>query len=626
MKARLLHWYASSLKYPILLRLVVVALVASLLLLGLSHYTYLKYLERQRGRTSSGFNLLLRTTLENAMLKGDLSGLAQLVRQLGLEPGIAEAFVLNPEGRIRFSSNETVIDQPLDNFVAGQTSAKKPYFTSGVSGDSVLRSIALVENKPECAGCHGPVATHPINGIIVVDYDASEVLSETFRAAAIFSATGITVFVLGIWALWISLKKRVIEPITGLSRASLDIGNGQAGRRVQVTGHDEIATLGSRFNSMVTRIEEQFAALEAQRTYLQAVLNGLPSAVRVIRIEDMKVELVNDEYCRQLGITAADAIGSPCYVTSHRRNEPCIPTMVVCPVHTLADTGDTLRVSDRHVGDDGSVFPVDIHAARINIEQFGASRAYVVESITDMSQAVLISQDQRLSELGLLAAGIAHEIHNPLGSVKLGVQGLAREVEAGRNKDSTILEYLRLIDDEIDNCVKVTRRLILLSRAPSDSYQLFDIRESIADTVVLLGYDARARGIEQEVILPPTTISVLADEGELRMAFLNLIQNAHHAMPGGGRLVVEVILAERQVRIEIRDTGAGIAPQDLAQIFQPFYSRRADKERGTGLGLTIVKTIVERYGGSVEVASELGSGSTFIVCLPLSDTSRGVDT
>lgn len=626
MKTRFLDSYASSLKYPILLRLIGVALVASLLLLGLFHYTYLKYLERERGRTSSSFNLLLRTTLENAMLKRDLSGLALIVHQLGVEPGIAEAFVLNPEGKIRFSSHDGVIDQPLSNFVPGQVAPRKPYFTSGIAGEAVLRSIELVANKPACAGCHGSIETHPVNGILIVDYDASEVLSETIRGAAILSATGIAVFVLSLWVLWISLKKRVIEPIARLSRASLDISNGQSGRRVEITGNDEMASLGSHFNSMVERIDEQIGAMEAQRAYLQAVLNGLPSAVRVIRIADMKVELVNAEYCRQLGISADDALGAPCYVSSHCRDEPCVPTMVVCPVRTLTEAGGTLRVSDRHVRADGSVLPVDLHAARINIEIAGTSDAYIVESITDMSEAVLISQDQRLSELGLLAAGIAHEIHNPLGSVKLGVQGLAREVKAGCDNESTILEYLRLIDGEIDNCVKVTRRLILLSRAPTDNYQLFDIREAVEDTVVLLGFDAHSRGIEQVVVLPSVAIPVMADEGELRMVFLNLIQNAHHAMPGGGRLVVEVKLTEGHVQVEIRDTGAGIAAEDLAQIFQPFYSKRADKERGTGLGLTIVKNIVERHGGSVQVVSKPGAGSTFIVFLPMTDTYQGLDT
>jgi signal transduction histidine kinase len=116
---------------------------------------------------------------------------------------------------------------------------------------------------------------------------------------------------------------------------------------------------------------------------------------------------------------------------------------------------------------------------------------------------------------------------------------------------------------------------------------------------------------------------VLASESDLRMTVLNLIQNAFHAMPQGGRLTLITKRLEGRINIVVSDTGAGIAPQDLAQIFHPFFSRRADGKHGTGLGLSISRANVERDGGNISVNSELGKGSTFTVSYPDPEAGNG---
>ncbi|MBK8524552.1 MAG: hypothetical protein IPL58_10835, partial [Betaproteobacteria bacterium] len=124
-----------------------------------------------------------------------------------------------------------------------------------------------------------------------------------------------------------------------------------------------------------------------------------------------------------------------------------------------------------------------------------------------------------MSELGVLAAGIAHEIHNPLGSVRLGVQGLAREVREGRILPEQIIDYMGLIDQEIDNCIAVTRQLLLLARPPSGkALQLVVINDALSDTPLrLLEFDAHARGIPQRAeSRPELPLRLFADEAELR--------------------------------------------------------------------------------------------------------------
>jgi signal transduction histidine kinase len=223
--------------------------------------------------------------------------------------------------------------------------------------------------------------------------------------------------------------------------------------------------------------------------------------------------------------------------------------------------------------------------------------------------------------LGLLAAGIAQEIHNPLGSVRLGVQGLVRELDSGRVTSEQIVEYMGLIDQEIDKCIAVTRRMLLLSRPPASSLQLVVVNEALSDTLKLLEFDAHTHGITQRVEISDQPLRLLTDEADIRMIFLNLIQNAHHAMSAGGTLIARLFADDRDAVIEIVDSGVGISSEILARIFDPFFSRRADGVAGTGLGLTIVKNFVERMGGSITVESAVGQGSVFRIRLPLVESA-----
>jgi len=361
--------------------------------------------------------------------------------------------------------------------------------------------------------------------------------------------------------------------------------------------------------------------LEANKRYLQEILDGLPDGVRVIRCADKRVVLANRAFCQQVGRALDEIIGQPCYRVSHGREEPCVPTLVVCPLHELQETGKSLKANHHHQRADGTLFPVEVHAVRIDLDGEGGRESYLVESVRDLGQAVRISHEQRLSELGMLAAGIAHEIHNPLASVRLGVQGLAREISAARISPEQIGDYLELIDQEIDNCIAVTRRLLLLARPPDGNLQLVVLNDAIRDILQLLAFDAQHRKIDQHADLPDTPLRILGDEAEIRMILLNLVQNAHHAMPHGGTLTVRLRQEEGEAVVDIADTGVGIPPQDLERIFDPFFSRRADGVTGTGLGLTIVKNLLARMEGTITVTSTVGVGTQFTVRLPLAETT-----
>jgi signal transduction histidine kinase/HAMP domain-containing protein len=413
------------------------------------------------------------------------------------------------------------------------------------------------------------------------------------------------------------LRLRVVEPLRYLDDAARELTSGNLAVRAAVRDDDEPGRLAVSFNRMADSLVEQIGLAEKQQRFLQELLDGLPDGVRVIRQSDLRILAVNRAYCKQLGVTEALAVGQLCHVSSHGRNKPCPVTMLVCPAVELKEPGQSLKCRHRHRTAGGREFPVEVHAVLVERSGSAGQERLIVESTSDLSEVARLSQEQRLSELGLLAAGIAHEIHNPLGSMRLAVDGLLRNFRHGNMDPQRICSYLEMMNAEIDRCTGVTQRLLLLSRLPQQQAQIVSLNQAVNDTLQLLDFDAQSHGIVQHQDLAAGNLRVLADDSDLRMVVLNLVQNAHHAMPDGGSLTVRTHAEGKSAVIEVRDTGLGIPSGMVDHIFDPFFSHRADGEGGTGLGLAICKTIVERYAGTIEVSSVPGQGAVFSVRLPL---------
>jgi len=593
------------------------SLALGVLFLGL----YRDQLLHERAEVSMQLNRMLQVTWENAMVKRDVDGLRDIVAKLGGLNGIRDVLILSPAGEVRFASDPEKMGLRMPD-LAQKTAPGKPAtsFETQAGGGEVLRSINPVPNRAACTECHGPVAANRVNGVLVIDYDAALIRESAMRSAILLMLAGAAVIALTLLTLWLLLRRHVITPLATLDAATRRLATGDLTVRAPSAENDEIGRAAISFNSMAERLSAQISLAEAQQQFLQTLLDGLPDGVRVIRVSDKQAVLANHTFCQQVGQAASGFLQRPCY-QCYGRNEPCIATLIVCPLVELKEVGDSIKTSHHLVRPDGTVFHAEIHAVLVELDDGQGRERYIVESVRDLGQISQISHEQRLSELGLLAAGIAHEIHNPLGSVRLGVQGLVRELHAGLVTQEQIIEYMRLIDQEIDKCIAVTRRMLLLSRPPVSCLQLVVVNEALTDTLMLLEFDAHTHGISQQIEVPEQALRLLTDEADIRMIFLNLIQNAHHAMDKGGRLIARLFADDGDAVIEISDSGVGIPPDVLARIFDPFFSNRADGVTGTGLGLTIVKNFVERMGGKISVDSTVGQGTQFRIRLPLAETA-----
>ncbi len=608
-----MHWVEKGLNRKFTLATIAGFIASSSIFLLLFLTFYQNELQQERALASREVNRLLKTSLENAMLKRDLDGLRYIIRNLGQQPNIHSVYIVNPGGEIRFSSDLKDHGQRLIPPVKEEDGASTQ-FLRDVRGREVLRSINPVHNQKPCQTCHGPIEEHPINGILVVDYDAAPIRSKARQTTLLLMGAGALIVVINLLGGWWFIRRFILRPVTRLGEASQALAAGNLDTRVELQGEDELALLGETFNAMAQRLQLQVQSQEENRAFLQALVDAIPDGVRIIDSE-YRMILVNRAFREQTGCPEQLAEGEYCYRAAHGLDEPCPAELITCPLEKVLQEDESIKLIHHHRNCQGKVLDVEIFAAPMRVTVDGQPRSLMVESIRDLTRDVRFTHEQRLSELGRLAAGVAHEIYNPLSSMKLALASL------GRQQDPPIPEeekqkLLCAIDGEMEQCIEVTNRLLRLSAAPLEQPQLLALDQVIDDTLSLLKWEAEQRKVVIECHLRDRPLRVLAVDSDMRMLVLNLVQNAFHAMPKGGPLRVEGWQEETQVMLRFEDSGVGIPPEELRHIFMPFFSRRADGVRGTGLGLAICKTIVEDAQGSITVESNPGQGSSFLVCLP----------
>lgn len=621
----------SSLSAKLLVGLAAGLLFTSVLFLLLFLGIYREQLARERGLVSEQVNRLLQASLQNAMLKRDLPGLEDIVTKLGRQPGIAGVMIVNPDLEVRFASSREMLGRRLAGADLGCSScsgsivdlAPSTRQSHGSDGSDVMRSVNPIRNQPECQTCHGNMAEHPVNGILVVDQSTMGLEESALRAAAAMAGVGGTVVMLTLLGAWSFMNRVVVQPVERLEKASRALAGGNLDTRVGNGGggSDEIASLCNSFNAMASSLRASVEDVREKEHFLQAVMNTVPDGVRVID-DNYRVVMANETYGNMTGTKHDKAVTLSCFA-ARGLAEPCAPTLTTCPFHALTDKEPTLRYMHEIKSADGTEILAEISASRLSTERAGRTSTYIVEVLRDAHQQVRFSHSQRLSEIGQLATGVAHEIYNPLSSVRLGLKALDKRLAKIAEGDDEAAEYLRIVNSQIDRCMEVTERLLDLSHLPSSNIQLVSFTNIVPEVLSLLRFDAERIGITVDVDLGDTELRVFATDSELRMLILNLAQNGFHAMPKGGRLVVRGRQQAGVVSIEIADDGVGIAAENLSRIFDPFFTKRADDSQGSGLGLTICRAIVARYGGRLDARSIPGEGATFTISLPAAGANAG---
>jgi signal transduction histidine kinase/iron only hydrogenase large subunit-like protein len=233
----------------------------------------------------------------------------------------------------------------------------------------------------------------------------------------------------------------------------------------------------------------------------------------------------------------------------------------------------------------------------------------------EQAQTQLI-RTEKLASIGQLAAGVAHEINNPLGTITIYAHLVQKSLEA----DDPRREDVSLIISEASRAKEIVQGLLSFARETKLRATDVNLNELLDDVLSLVVNQSLFHNIKIKKSFTADLQTIVADETQLKQVFLNIILNAAQAMEGKGKLLIATSSDRKQIKIKIQDTGPGIPPEVMGNLFAPFFTT---KEKGTGLGLAISYGIIERHMGKIDVETELGKGSTFVISLPVSTGEEG---
>jgi signal transduction histidine kinase len=296
---------------------------------------------------------------------------------------------------------------------------------------------------------------------------------------------------------------------------------------------------------------------------------------------------------------------------SQRQAMTLVLTLVVLGWVTWAS--DALSLLLKHIGE---------HLARLNAalqENQMQLEARIAERSRDLQEAQAhVLHQEKMAAFGLLAAGIAHEVGNPLASISSLVQMLQR-----RDCDDYARDKLSLVSGQLQRIQLTLRELVNFSRPASTEQTRVSLAEILEEALNIAKYYKRTKGRVIESHIPPHLPPLFGVRDQLVQVFLNLILNAVDATEKGGKIEIKVTAQQDALQIEVADDGHGIAPEHLERLFQPYFTT---KKHGTGLGLFVSRKLVGDHGGSVEFTSRSGRGTVFCIRLPTNgDRSRVVE-
>jgi PAS domain S-box-containing protein len=356
------------------------------------------------------------------------------------------------------------------------------------------------------------------------------------------------------------------------------------------------------------RLEKAVEEKEQVKNYLQSILESLTTGV-IVTDRDEKITMMNP--CAELfyGVTQQEMTGKPVgALLQGMSSKTATPERRRA---VISNPGRKMRVRGR------TIEVLDSAVKTASGEVIGS--VYILRDITAIEKLEdMAKRTEKLTAMGELAANVAHEIRNPLGSIELFASLLMKDLKDRRSRErvSQIIASVRNVDNKISN-------LLLFTKKREPLMKKVDLHIILEEVISFCEEIVAQEGVSLSMRYAPGAARVQGDAEMLKQVFLNVILNAFQAMPGGGALEIETRMieaaenppaAEPLVEVRFSDTGIGIPAEHLVRVFDPFFSTR---EKGPGLGLAIVHSIIDMHGGFIDVESREGGGTLFSIMLPL---------
>jgi PAS domain S-box-containing protein len=601
--------------------LVIIPLAGGLYVL--SRYQYEHTIENRRAAAELE-NRILAVALRHQMLRRDSRLMTEILQDVGQQPEVQRAMVLDHDGVIRLSSRETDVgvrisrDSPTCLVCHDKSpEARQRWVVVRQSGGDVLRSVMPVLNGPECHGCHD--ASRKLNGMLLLDISLAPVQAQVRTVLRRMGTATVILTIVLLTGVGLVVRRQVLLRLITLGRTARAITKGALDERADATGDDVISWLATDFNNMADATSSLIAEVKRREQQLSGVLNSLDDGL-VVLDRRFRVVAANRSIARRLcsypealqNRNCRDAVGCalPCRDDQECPAARCLSTgkLQRATYHftPLADRGE--RVHEVYAspvfGDDGSV-------------------VQVVEVWRDITERVReeerLAEIERLSSLGVLASGLSHEVNTPLATTLTCSEAILDQLEdqearlSGGTLDA-IREGARTIRDQVLRCRTITEQFLRFARGIPPAIEPIDLQQVVNSIMSLARPTAREAGIELDLQGDLPVPLVTANTEVVQHVVLNLLVNAIESFAEpGGRIVVRFIVDE-DVRLQIEDNGCGIPSEVQKHLFEPF---RTQKPRGTGLGLFLSRTFMRRFNGDVRlVDSAVGRGSCVEIVFP----------
>jgi signal transduction histidine kinase len=456
------------------------------------------------------------------------------------------------------------------------------------------------------------------------------------RTAALIALAVATFLALG-------LAQLFLRPIHVIRGALTRLGKGELGVTVDMPQRDEFGELGSFFNALSAQLSADRSTLAGEKAKLESIVDNLEDAVAIFNPEGeflfanpaMRAALPRDAFARPI-----DDVLPAGHPYRQAVEETLASRQAYGPVSAIVEqaaTDDSPTTGERlvmtHVISDVGDRIVGVMLVARNLDYLSRVQS-------------TINYSRKLLALGRLSAGVAHEVKNPLNAMTIHLELLRQKLAAARatlnergeivplsgggplrpadiadgviaprsmDVEST-LEHVKVITNEIKRLDEVVQGFLKFTRPEEVKLQAIAVRGLVEDVARIVAPEAATAGVQVHIDCPDSVPDISGDSGMLRQALLNLAINACQAMPGGGHLRITCSAARgRRVEIKVEDTGVGISSENLERIFNLYFTT---KEKGSGIGLSMVYRIVQLHDGEIEVESMPGVGTTFRLLLP----------
>lgn len=354
-------------------------------------------------------------------------------------------------------------------------------------------------------------------------------------------------------------------------------------------------------------LQTHFLRLAQEKGLLETILHAIQEGIIVLD-GDCRIKYANRAAESLLGFSAENVVGEPMSRYIHDFEWERLMDW---------DEGEWSKLISREIE---ITYPEHrvmtfyvVPLSAVSEEESGA--VVILRDITrDLKVEAHTLESERLNAVTLLAAGVAHEIGNPLNALTIHLQLLERESEnLPTEHREAVRELVDISRKEVARLDQIINQFLRAVRPVRPNFERASLKDILDATLDFLKHEIQNRDVLVEVVCPEEIPATQVDQGQIRQAFYNVIRNAIQAMPGGGILKITLSSDDRFVTVSFRDTGEGISPDHLSDIFQPYHTTKSE---GSGLGLMIVQRIIRDHGGEIEVDTEPGVGTTFKLYLP----------